>query len=103
MRVAAIVLAAGQSRRMGFPKALLPIDEQTFLGRVIATLTASRITDVYVVLGCEHERIEAAVDVRPARVVLNPDWPQGQLSSLLAGLRAAMVEPYDAVVMALVD
>jgi molybdenum cofactor cytidylyltransferase len=103
MRVAAIILAAGQSRRMGFPKALLPIGEQTFLRRVIDTLSASRIDQVYVVLGCDHERILAAVDVRPARVVLNPDWPQGQLSSLLAGLRAATAEPYDAVVMALVD
>jgi molybdenum cofactor cytidylyltransferase len=103
MRVAAIVLAAGQSRRMGFPKALLPIGQQTFLGRVIDTLSASRIADVYVVLGCDHERILAAVDVRPARVVLNPDWPQGQLSSLLAGLRAAAADRYDAIVMALVD
>jgi len=103
MRVAAIVLAAGESRRMGFPKALLPIGQQTFLGRVIDTLSASGITDVYVVLGCHHERILAAVDVRPARVVLNPDWPQGQLSSLHAGLRAVSAEPYDAIVMALVD
>src|SRR6185369_15795557 len=98
MRVAAIVLSAGESRRMGFPKALLPIGQQTFLSRVIETLSASRIDDVFVVLGSQHERILAAVDVRPARVVLNPDWTQGQLSSLLAGLRAATTEPYDAVV-----
>src|SRR5581483_276693 len=103
MRVAAIVLAAGQSSRMGFPKALLPIDHETFLGRIVGTLARSRVDDVYVVLGSESERIQAQVNVHPARVVLNPDWPQGQLSSLVAGLRAASAEAYDAVIMALVD
>ncbi len=103
MRVAAIVLAAGQSSRMGFPKALLPIDQQTFLERIVAVLEASQVSDVYVVLGAESERIRAQVHLGAAHVVLNPDWPQGQLSSLRAGLRAAGAQPYDAIIMALVD
>ena len=103
MDVAAIVLAAGQSRRMGFPKALLPIDGHTFLQHVVAALAASRASAIYVVLGSDHQRIRAEVDVAPAEVVLNPNWEQGQLSSLVTGLCALPPGRYDAALMALVD
>ena len=103
MRIAALVLAAGQSRRMGFPKALLPIAGHTFVEHIVSALARSRVTATYVVLGCDAERIQAEVDLRPAQVVLNPDWPAGQLSTLQAGLRACGQERYDAALMALVD
>lgn len=102
-RVAAIVLAAGQSRRMGFPKALLPIAGRTFVQHVIGALTASRAAAIYLVLGADAERIRREVDVTPARVVLNEQWELGQLSSLAAGLRALPAGDFDAVIMALVD
>lgn len=102
-RVAAIVLAAGESRRMGFPKALLRVDEQTFIERIVGALAASRVATIVVVLGCHHERIRAQVRLAPARVVLNAEWERGQLSSLQTGLRALAGEGYDAVIMALVD
>ncbi len=102
-RVAAIILAAGESRRMGFPKALLPIDGQTFVERIVGALAASRVGSIVVVLGAQHERIAAETQLAPARIVLNPDWPQGQLSSLTTGLRALPMAGLDAVVMALVD
>jgi CTP:molybdopterin cytidylyltransferase MocA len=103
MRVAAIVLAAGESRRMGFPKALLPIAGHTFVEHIVRALAAAGVDAVYVVLGAHADRIQAAVDLAPARVVLNPDWPRGQLSSLQAGLRALPPGAHDAVLMALVD
>lgn len=102
-RVAAIVLAAGQSRRMGFPKALLPIAGQTFVQHVVGALAASRVAAIYLVLGADADRIRREVDVTPARVVVNERWEQGQLSSLVAGLRALPVAALDAVIMALVD
>jgi molybdenum cofactor cytidylyltransferase len=102
-RVAAIVLAAGQSRRMGFPKALLPIAAHTFAEHVIGALAASRAAAIYLVLGSDAERIRREIDVTPAQVVVNEQWELGQLSSLAAGLRALPAGDYDAVIMALVD
>src|SRR5262249_768807 len=103
MRIAAIVLAAGESRRMGFPKALLPIQGRTFVEHIVGRLTATRVDGIYVVLGAHRERILAAVDVTHAQVVVNHDWELGQLSSLQAGLRALPHGEYDAAIMALVD
>jgi molybdenum cofactor cytidylyltransferase len=103
MRIATIVLAAGESRRMGFPKALLPIQGATFVEYIVGRLLLTRVEDIYVVLGAHRERIVAAVDVTPAQVVINPDWELGQLSSLQAGLRALPDGKYDAALMALVD
>jgi molybdenum cofactor cytidylyltransferase len=102
-RVAAIVLAAGQSRRMGFPKALLPIAGHTFVEHVVGALAASRVGAIYLVLGSDAERIQREVDVRPAQVVINDRWELGQLSSLVAALREVPREGLDAVIMALVD
>jgi molybdenum cofactor cytidylyltransferase len=102
-RVAAIVLSGGQSRRMGFPKALLPIAGHTFAQHIIAALGESRVASIYLVVGADAERICSEIDVTPARVVVNERWELGQLSSLQAGLRALPPEGCDAVLMALVD
>ena len=87
-----IVLAGGKSSRMGRPKALLPIGPsgETFFDRVTRTLLDAGVDDIVVVVGADAEAIRAGVR-QPAssvRIVDNPDYEQGQLTSLLAGLRA---------------
>ena len=101
------MLAAGNSSRMGRPKALLPADSdgESFLARMIRILIEGGIEDVVVVLGRDADLIRAAVPdaARPVRYVDNPAYEDGQLSSLLAGLaaverpdvRAVMVTPVD--------
>ena len=75
---------------MGRPKATLPLaDGHTFLTRIIRTFQDAGVEDVVVVVGHDAEKIVASLsgaDVN-ARIVENPDYEQGQLSSLIAGLR----------------
>jgi len=82
--IAGIILAAGDSRRMGSPKALLDYRGETFAGRLIRVL--SRECDpVFVVTGRHTEAIRARVCGK-ARFVVNPDPDRGQLSSLQTAL-----------------
>ena len=78
---------------MGSPKPLLPLGETSFLERLLAEFLASRARPVVVILGHEAERIRSEVALDDARVVVNPDYRQGMLSSIRAGLRALEGEP----------
>src|ERR1041385_7338939 len=85
--IPAIVLAAGESRRMGSPKALLrAADGRPFVVRITAVLLAGGASEVVVVTGLHHDPIVQTVqsgdqDSR-VRLVRNPDPSRGQLSSL---------------------
>jgi molybdenum cofactor cytidylyltransferase len=101
-----IVLAAGNSTRMGVPKALLETpDGQLFVSRIIRTWHAVGVHDVVIVTGRDHDAIAAAIArdgfMPSPLIVQNPDPSRGQLSSLLAGLDAAASS--DGVLMTLVD
>jgi CTP:molybdopterin cytidylyltransferase MocA len=98
---AAIILAAGESRRMGRPKAFLPFRGGTFLSNIAATL-GQRCSPVIAVFGFDAARsIQTALPLR-LRAVENPDYPLGMLTSLQAGLRVVPNEA-DAVFFTLVD
>lgn len=109
--VRGVILAAGASSRMGRPKAALPLTDRgdTFTSRLIRTFLAAGMPQVVVVTGAWPDAVRRAAgpaDCR-VRVIHNPDWEQGQLTSLLAGLgmrspttREADVE---AAVVTLVD
>jgi molybdenum cofactor cytidylyltransferase len=104
-----IVLAAGESTRMGAPKALLPDGAgRVFITRVLHAMHAADVTDLVVVTGSLHAAIVSAVASDPPRGAIvtfarNPDPARGQLSSLLTGLEAASKQPIDAMLMTLVD
>jgi len=104
--IPAIVLAAGRSSRMGRAKATLPVgDGHTFLTRIVQTFLDAGVDDVIVVVGHDAEAIAAsfAASGLPARFVVNGDYDRGQLSSLLAGLRAIDRPGVSAVLVTLVD
>ena len=99
-RIAAVVLAAGQSRRMGpANKLLAEVDGAAMLQRALAAARASQAASVLVVTGHERDRIEAAVD---APTVHNPDYADGLSTSLAAGI-AALPEDIDGAVVLLAD
>jgi len=103
--VVGIILAAGASSRMGRPKALLPIGQDSFVTRVCRTLLEAGVDDLVVVAGPEHAAVAEAVRVAglTVRVVENPRRDDGQLSSVLAGLAVADRPGVDAVLVHLVD
>lgn len=101
--VRAILLAAGQSRRLGGPNKLtLTIDGVPLLRRSLDVLLASGLDEVVVVTGHQSDHIEPLIADRPVRRVHNPDYPDGQMSSVHAGLRA-LTEPCAGVMVALAD
>jgi len=89
VRIAAIVLAAGTSSRMGRPKALVPIGGRPMLERVLAHLKRAPIDGAVVVLGSHADEIRHALDLGSARVVENPGFAEGLGSSLRVGVAAA--------------
>ncbi len=91
--ITAIVLAAGQSRRMGQPKMLLPWGGTTVLGQVASTLAAAELGEIVVVTGGARQAVEAEIArlaaKLPVRGIHNPGYAQeGMISSIQCGLRA---------------
>jgi molybdenum cofactor cytidylyltransferase len=86
--VAAIVLAAGASRRLGQPKQLLMRGGETLLARSIRLACEAGARPVLVVLGALHERIRATVALDDVIWVVNENWEQGIASSIHAGVNA---------------
>ncbi len=88
--IAAIVLAAGRSTRMGEEnKLLLPIRGTTMIESTVRAVTGAPVGETLVVLGHDAERVRPLVERFPVRVVDNPRFAEGMGSSLKAGLRAA--------------
>jgi molybdenum cofactor cytidylyltransferase len=102
-RVAGLILAAGKSQRMGSPKALLRIYGRTFLEHIASEAQQSNLTEVKIVLGSQAELILERLPQLTANVVINPEYEQGQLSSLIRGLKTLEGYSIDGLMLFLVD
>jgi molybdenum cofactor cytidylyltransferase len=86
-QIAAVILAAGQSRRMGQPKMVLPWGNTSVIGKVVTTILQAGVDELIVVTGGSRQLVEAALKGLPARAVFNPRYAEGEmLLSLQAGL-----------------
>ena len=88
MTVAAIIVAAGESSRLGQPKQLVMFEGEPLLQRAVRSAQESGVAHVFVVLGAHHQEIQAAVQLGHTSVILNNEWHEGLASSVRAGVNA---------------
>jgi molybdenum cofactor cytidylyltransferase len=101
-RIAALILAAGTSSRMGEAKQLLRLGESTLLGQVLENVRSSRVNEVVLVLGHAAEAIKEQINTENLRLVINESYQQGMGTSLRAGL-AALPPGVDGALIVLAD
>lgn len=98
--IGAVVLAAGQSRRMGQPKLVLPWGDRTVIEQVVITLQAAGVAQIVVVTGGAADRVTAALDGYAVRLVHNPDYAASEmLDSLRIGMAALSVDTEALLIM----
>jgi molybdenum cofactor cytidylyltransferase len=98
----ALVLAAGESRRMGRSKQLLPFEDKTILEAVIDHITQSTVDETLVVLGSNRDNIEEVIKDLPVKSVYNPHFKEGMLSSVQKGF-VSLPDEAEAVLVFLGD
>ena len=105
MKIATLILAAGESKRMNGVKQLLPWKDSTLLGHAINQSLESITDEVYVVLGANRNDILNAVDTSAVNLVINDDWSLGMGTSIAAVLRffRANQLDFDGILIRLID
>ena len=105
--IVAVILSAGESSRMGRPKALLPIDGVRFVEKIVAALESTDVENIIVVLGHNAEEMRQKISDLPVTILVNHDYKQGQLSSLQVAIRhlesSSDGSPVDGILVHLVD
>jgi CTP:molybdopterin cytidylyltransferase MocA len=101
--IAAIILAAGESRRMGRPKALVSYRGLTFIEHLLQATQHPRIGERRVVLGAHADEIRAQFPAGRFSVVVNDEWEKGPLSSIQAALRTLPPSGIDGIMICPVD
>jgi molybdenum cofactor cytidylyltransferase len=102
--VAAVILAAGASTRMGTPKQLLTLDGRTLIARTIQAAQGAGCHPILVVLGAHADQIRPELAGLPCEVLQNPAWAEGMASSIQIGLQALQDRPgTDGVILTVCD
>ncbi len=101
-KISGIILAAGLSTRMGEPKQLLPFGNSTIVETVIDNMLGSKLDEIIVVIGHEAEKIRATIQHKPIRMVFNPAYQEGMLTSAQCAVQS-LADSTDAFALLLVD
>lgn len=92
---AVLVIAAGESKRMGRPKQLLEWEGETLINRITKLITNTLTFPVYLVLGANAKSIQSQLPIMNVNIVINDQWKQGMSSSIKTGLLAALSDNKD--------
>jgi molybdenum cofactor cytidylyltransferase len=95
----AMILAAGESKRMGKPKLLLPYGEKTIIETIVETVVSSNVENTLVILGSDREKIEEKIKNSLVKIVYNRDFRSGMLSSVQCGFKALPEETHAVLVV----
>ncbi len=101
--LAAVILSAGESSRMGSPKALLDYQGRPFLEHLLEATRHPKIGLTRVVLGANAKTIREKLKLDPAAVIINREWKKGQLSSIQAAIRTLRSGETDGILLCLID
>jgi molybdenum cofactor cytidylyltransferase len=101
--LAVAILAAGESRRMGRPKALLTYRGKSFAEHLVSATRHERVGLTRIVLGAQAGEIRSLLPLDPAWILENPNWQQGQLSSIQAVIRSLRPGQTDGLILCPVD
>ena len=96
--IGAIILAAGESKRMGFPKMLLPFHGTTMIENVIANVSASSVESTLIILGTEKDRLIEVIKKTTATYCYNDNYKEGMLSSVKCGFQNLSLDIKDVLV-----
>jgi molybdenum cofactor cytidylyltransferase len=102
-RVMGLILAAGMSERMGSPKSLLRIGGKSFLEHIVHQARQSALGDLRIVLGHQAQQVLTSLPQLRSIVTINPDYHQGQLSSLIKGLQSIEESSVEGIMLFLTD
>jgi len=101
MSIGAVILAAGGSSRLGYPKQLLQLEGESLVFRASRMALEAGCRPVQVITGALHDPIHTALENLPVRVQQNPDWQEGQSTTVKLGLQ--LLAEREALVILLTD
>lgn len=102
-RTAAVILAAGASRRLGQPKQLIQLGGESLLRRTSRLAVEAGCTPVFIVLGFAAERMLPELEGPQVQLLTNPQWQEGMGSSLRCGVAAAQASGAQGVLLLVCD
>lgn len=102
---AVVIIAAGESKRLGSPKQLLLLDKDSMLNRLIKMVQKAVDFPIYLVLGANAEKIKAQLPITNLNILENNEWQEGMGSSIRIGVQAVIdsANKHDGVLILVCD
>ena len=100
---AILILAAGNSSRLGRPKQLVSIQGKSLLSKTLTEAQQVADTDIYIVTGAYVKELNDSIDLKPFEVIFNEEWAKGMGGSISKGITSIMEYNYEGVIISVCD